>query len=78
VPTLKAEALFAIRHELAASVADVLAQRLRLTLLCRGGAGEAAGVVAGMLAHEHGWSGAQRQAALEKYRADVAQYAVPD
>ena len=76
-PALRAEALFAIRHEQAMSVADVLAQRLRLALLAADQGRQAAAAVADLLAREHRWSSEQRQAALAAYAADAAQYAVP-
>jgi glycerol-3-phosphate dehydrogenase len=77
-PVLKAEALFAVRHEQAATIADVLAQRLRLTLVTNDGGASAAGAVADMLAAHYGWSAARKQAALDGYAAEVTQYAVPE
>ena len=77
LPALQAEALFAIRHEQATTIEDVLAQRLRLALLSRDQGRAAAGTVAGLLAREHGWSEAQRAQALQAFETEVGQFAVP-
>jgi glycerol-3-phosphate dehydrogenase len=77
LPILRAEALFAVRHEQAATVADVLAQRLRLALLAPDHGRSAAGLVAAMLAREHGWSETERDAAQAAYAQYAAQFEVP-
>ncbi len=77
LPVLRAEALFAVRHEQATTVADVLAQRLRLALLVPDHGLGAAGLVAAMLAREHGWSEAEREAAPAVYARYAAQFEVP-
>jgi glycerol-3-phosphate dehydrogenase len=76
-PFLEAEAVFAIRHEQAITVADVLSRRLRLTLLTPDQGRSAAARVAELLARELGWDAARREQAVREYEADVAQYAVP-
>ena len=55
LPYLKAEAVYAARHEMAATLDDVLSRRLRATLLNAGAACEAAPGVAELLAPELGW-----------------------
>jgi glycerol-3-phosphate dehydrogenase len=77
VTSTRAEALYAIRHEQAGSVGDVLARRLRVALLTRDQGRSAVGDVASMLARELDWSDARRDAAIAEYDLEVAQYAVP-
>ncbi|MDQ3702100.1 MAG: glycerol-3-phosphate dehydrogenase/oxidase [Chloroflexota bacterium] len=76
-PFLKAEVSYAIRHEQAVTVADVLAQRLRLALLTHDHGLGVAVMVADLLAREYGWDAGRRDQALAEYATDVAQYAVP-
>jgi glycerol-3-phosphate dehydrogenase len=52
---LRAEAVFAARHEMAATVEDVLARRTRALLVDRDAAAAAAPAVAELLAAELGW-----------------------
>ncbi len=77
VQSCRAEALFAIRHEQAVSISDVLARRLRVSLLTHDQGRAAACDVASMFASEHGWTDGQRADALREYEADIAQFAVP-
>jgi glycerol-3-phosphate dehydrogenase len=65
LPYLRAEAVYAARHEMARSVDDVLARRTRARLQGRDASAAAAADVAGLLAGELGWSPeeAARQAA---------------
>jgi glycerol-3-phosphate dehydrogenase len=77
VASTRAEALYAIRHEQAGSVGDVLARRLRVALLTRDQGRSAVGEVASLLAKELGWSVARREAAVAEYDREAVQYAVP-
>jgi len=77
VGSTRAEALYAIRHEQAGSVGDVLARRLRVALLTRDQGRAAVQDVAALLAQELGWSAARREAAIAEYDLEVGQYAVP-
>jgi glycerol-3-phosphate dehydrogenase len=77
VVSTRAEALYAIRHEQAGSVGDVLARRLRVALLTRDQGRSAVDDVASLLAQELGWTAARREAAVAEYDREVAQYAVP-
>lgn len=76
-PFLKAEALFAVRHEQAVTIGDVLAQRLRLSLLVADHGQTTVSTVADMLTSHHGWTGSRRKAAIEAYATEMEQYAVP-
>ena len=64
---LRAEALFAIRDEMAISIEDVLARRLGVQTQSWKAAIEAAPVVADILAHELGWTEAIKKDALAQY-----------
>jgi glycerol-3-phosphate dehydrogenase len=64
---LRAEALFAIRDEMAISIEDVLARRLGVQTHSWKVAIDAAPVVADILAHELGWSETVKKQALAQY-----------
>jgi glycerol-3-phosphate dehydrogenase len=68
---LRAEALFAIRDEMAISVEDVLARRLGVQTHSWSAAIEAAPVVADILAHELGWTETVKKEALARYRIKI-------
>jgi glycerol-3-phosphate dehydrogenase len=75
---LEAEVAWAVRHELAASLDDVLARRMRLAqgLPDRGAA--IAPRVAALMAAELGWDAARRQREVETYLATARrEYGVP-
>lgn len=77
-PQTIAEIDFVIREEMAMTIGDVLARRTRLALLTRDRAMSHAPLVADRLAEYHGWTGSQRNAAIDVYRAEVSQYAISD
>src|SRR3954447_2494100 len=68
LPYLKAEAVFAPRHEMARSVDDVLSRRTRARLLARDAAAAAADDIAALLAPELGWDAAEQGAQAAAYR----------
>ncbi|MSO78037.1 MAG: glycerol-3-phosphate dehydrogenase/oxidase [Acidimicrobiia bacterium] len=72
LPYLRAEAIHAVRHEMATTLDDVLSRRTRARLLARDASADAATTVAELLGPELGWSADEvaRQAAT--YRAAVA------
>ncbi len=72
LPYLRAEAIFAVRHEMARSVDDVLSRRTRARLLGRDDSAAAADSVAALIADELGWDDATAAASAEAYRASVA------
>ena len=72
LPYLKAEALYAVRYEMATTVDDVLARRTRARLLARDASADVALDVARLLAPELGWSDAEASTQAESYRAAVA------
>jgi glycerol-3-phosphate dehydrogenase len=71
LPYLKAEAVFAVREEMARNVADVLERRTRARLLARDASAEVADDVAALLAAELGWSRGRVDAEAASYRASV-------
>jgi glycerol-3-phosphate dehydrogenase len=65
LPYVRAEALYAVRNEMATTVDDVLARRTRARLQARDASARAATAVAELMAGELGWSSEEiaRQAA---------------
>ena len=71
LPYVRAEVLWAVRHEMARTLEDVLARRTRALLLDARASLEAAPPVAEMLAAELGRDGAWREAQIKQYSALV-------
>ena len=71
LPYVRAEVVFAARHEMAGSVSDVLSRRTRAQLLGRDDSADAAELVAELMAQELGWSQEDRAASVEEYRAAI-------
>jgi glycerol-3-phosphate dehydrogenase len=69
LPHVRAEAVFAARHEMARTVDDVLSRRTRARLFARDAAAAAADDVAELLAPELGWSPEERDASAADFRA---------
>jgi glycerol-3-phosphate dehydrogenase len=78
---LRAEAVHAARHEMAGSLADVLARRTRALLQARDASVAAAPQVAALIAPELGWDEAEAARQVEAYRAvaerEAASYLEP-
>jgi len=72
LPYLRAEAVYAARHEMVATLDDVLSRRTRARLLAAEASVEAADDVAGLVGPELGWSDDERRAQVDAYRASVA------
>jgi glycerol-3-phosphate dehydrogenase len=72
LPYIRAEAVYAARHEMARSVDDVLSRRTRARLLARDPSAEAAEDVADLIGPVLGLTPAQRTAQVEAYRREVA------
>lgn len=72
LPYVRAEVTFAVRHEMAGSVADVLSRRTRAQLLARDDSGDAAEAVAELMAPELGWSSEDAAASVQEYRDELA------
>jgi glycerol-3-phosphate dehydrogenase len=71
LPYIKAEALYAARHEMAQSVDDVLSRRTRARLLSRDESAAAASAVAAIIGPELGWDAATQSDQAARYRAIV-------
>lgn len=71
LPYLRAEAIYAVRYEMARSVDDVLARRTRATVLARDASAGAAEAVARLLAPELRWSEEEIMAQANSYRTGV-------
>ena len=67
LPYLRAEVVFAARHEMAGTVADVLQRRTRAHLYDRAASLAAARDVAGLLGAELGWDEAERERQVAEY-----------
>ncbi|HEX5366079.1 MAG TPA: glycerol-3-phosphate dehydrogenase/oxidase [Acidimicrobiales bacterium] len=72
LPYVRAEALHAVRYEMATTLDDVLSRRTRARLLHRDATAAAAADVAGLLAPELGWSDDEAAAQVAAFRAAVA------
>ena len=72
LPYWRAEAVYAVRAEMARTVDDVLSRRTRARLLARDASAEAADGVAALIGPELGWSEADQRAQADAYRAAVA------
>jgi glycerol-3-phosphate dehydrogenase len=72
LPYLRAEAVYAVRYEMANGVEDVLSRRTRSLLLARDASAAAAVDVAHLIAPELGWSPERISADVDAFRARVA------
>ena len=79
LPYLRAEAVYAARHEMATTVDDVLSRRTRARLWARDDSAASADDVAELIGGVLGWDQAQRTEAAAAYRASIeAERAAPD
>jgi glycerol-3-phosphate dehydrogenase len=72
LPYLRAEAVYAVRYEMATGVDDVLSRRTRALLLGRDASAAAALDVANLIAPELGWSPARTIADVDAFRSRAA------
>jgi glycerol-3-phosphate dehydrogenase len=72
LPYLRAEARYAVQHEMARTLDDVLSRRTRARLLARDASADAAAAVALLVAGDLGWSTTEREAQVAAYRASIA------
>jgi glycerol-3-phosphate dehydrogenase len=68
---LRAEAIFAVRYEMATTVDDILSRRTRARLETRDASADAAAAVAALLAPELGWDEAEQARQVADYRARI-------
>jgi glycerol-3-phosphate dehydrogenase len=74
LPYVKAEAVWAVRCEMARTVEDILARRTRALFLNASAAVEMAPVVAGLMAPELGWDGVARAKQVASFRDLAVNY----
>lgn len=72
LPYLRAEAVYAARHEMAHTLEDILSRRTRALLLERDGADAVAADVAALVAGELGWDADEQARQVEAFRAIAA------
>lgn len=68
-PFLRAEVVYSVQEEMACTLRDMMARRMRLEITDWQAAGEAAPVVAGYMGRELGWTEAEKQKELTAYHA---------
>ena len=73
LPYVRAEVRFAVDHEMARTIGDVLDRRTRARLLARDASADAAGAVADLMADALGWSTAEQARQVERYLSSVAE-----
>ena len=72
LPYLRAEAVYAARHEMVATIDDVLSRLTRARLLAaEASAAAAADDVAALIGPELGWTEHERRAQVDAYRTSV-------
>lgn len=71
LPYLRAEAIFAVRYEMATTVDDILSRRTRARLETRDASADAAAAVAALLAPELGWDETEQARQVADYRARI-------
>ena len=71
LPYLKAEAVYAARHEMAFTLDDVMSRRTRARILHREAASSAASAVASLLAAELGWDREETARQLASFEAGI-------
>jgi glycerol-3-phosphate dehydrogenase len=71
LPYLKAEAIYAVRYEMALTLEDILSRRTRALLLDTAATAGAAASVAGLIGPELGWSDDERAGQVDAFLALV-------
>jgi glycerol-3-phosphate dehydrogenase len=77
LPYLKAEAVYAARHEMAHTLSDVLARRTRAAILDRAATAAAATAVAALVGTELGWDGTEQARQVAVLAAEIDAEARP-
>lgn len=73
LPYLRAEAIFAVRYEMALTIDDVLSRRTRARLLARDDSAAAAPSVAALIGPELGWDEAEQRRRVDEYVAQISE-----
>jgi len=77
LPYVKAEIVWAVRHEMARTIEDTLARRTRAIFLNARAASEMAPAVADLMAAELGWSERAKDDQITAFRAVASNYILP-
>ncbi|MFP5322892.1 MAG: FAD-dependent oxidoreductase [Acidimicrobiia bacterium] len=72
LPHVRAEALYAVRYEMASTLSDVLERRVRGLMLSRDATAAAAEATASLVGDELGWSESRRRDEVASFRARAA------
>jgi glycerol-3-phosphate dehydrogenase len=72
LPYLRAEAVYAVRHEMARGLDDVLSRRTRARLFDRDASVDAAPAVGDLIGRELGWTADEIAAQVDSYRVSCA------
>lgn len=72
LPYLRGEAVYAVRHEMARTLDDVLSRRIPARWMARDASDEAAEACAALIAPELGWSADEARRQVEAYRSSLA------
>ncbi len=73
-PFIQAEVIYQVRQEMAHTLRDVLARRMRLEIMDWEATQEAVPVVANLMAQELGWTPAQKQQQIDDYLGLLASF----
>ncbi|WP_298348244.1 glycerol-3-phosphate dehydrogenase/oxidase [Runella sp.] len=73
-PFIQAEVIYQVREEMAITVRDVLARRIRLEIMDWEATQEALPIVASLMAQELGWTSEQKQQQIEDYQAQLQSF----
>jgi glycerol-3-phosphate dehydrogenase len=73
-PFIQAEVIYQVREEMAMTVRDVLARRIRLEIMDWEATQEALPVVAELMAQELGWTLAQKQQQMDDYQTQLQSF----
>ena len=73
LPYLNAEAIFAVRYEMATTVDDILSRRTRARLQTRDASADAAEAVAALIGPELGWNEEEQTRQAAAYRASIGE-----
>lgn len=73
LPYLKAEAIFAVRYEMATTVDDILSRRTRARLQTRDASADAADAVAALIGPELGWDEQEQARQAAAYRESIGE-----
>jgi glycerol-3-phosphate dehydrogenase len=78
LPYIDAEVVWAVRHEMARTIEDVLARRTRALFLNAKAALEVVGHIADLMASESGWTAGERAKRMAEFQVIARNYVLSD